>query len=89
MANITMVKYTAEQIDQVLALLTTIASDTKAYECSLPMMSAILDINNFLRGNAVVYEEEIPNTEADIPVEETAEAEKSEEEIILSGGGAE
>lgn len=89
MENITMVKYTAEQIDQVLALLTTIASDTKAYECSLPMMSVILDINNFLRGNAVVYEEEIPNIEAVDPVEEPAEAEESEEEIILSGGGAE
>lgn len=90
MKNTTMVKYTAEQIDQVLALLTTIASDTKAYECSLPMMSVILDINNFLRGNAVVYEEEIPSTEAgEDPVEETAEVKESEEEIILSGGGAE
>lgn len=85
-----MVKYTAEQIDQVLALLTTIVSDTKAYECSLPMMSVILDINNFLRGNAVVYEEEIPSTEAvENSVEEVAKSEESENEIILSSGGAE
>lgn len=63
MENVTMVKYTAEQIDQVLALLTTVASDTKSYECSLPMMAIILDINNFLRNNAVVYREEISEGE--------------------------
>lgn len=85
MENITMVKYTAEQIDQVLALLTAVASDTKSYECSLTMMSVILDINNFLRGNAVVYNEEIPNPDF---IEEM-EANETKEEIILSSGGAE
>lgn len=85
MENITMVKYTAEQIDQVLALLTAVASDTKSYECSLTMMSVILDINNFLRGNAVVYNEEIPNPDF---IEEM-ETNETKEEIILSSGGAE
>lgn len=102
MENVTMVKYTAEQIDQVLALLTTVASDTKSYECSLPMMAIILDINNFLRNNAVVYSEEI--SEGEIMEEseivedaETVEGAKgaadetfnSDEAIILSGGRAE
>lgn len=85
MENITMVKYTAEQIDQVLALLAAVASDTKSYECSLTMMSVILDINNFLRGNAVVYNEEIPNPD----VIEEMETNETKEEIILSSGGAE
>lgn len=96
MENVTMVKYTAEQIDQVLALLTTVASDTKSYECSLPMMAIILDINNFLRNNAVVYSEEISEGEI-VEDAETVEGAKgaadetfnSDEEIILSGGRAE
>lgn len=102
MENVTMVKYTAEQIDQVLALLTTVASDTKSYECSLPMMAIILDINNFLRNNAVVYSEEISEGEIMEESEIVEDAEKvegakgaadetfnSDEEIILSGGRAE
>lgn len=102
MENVTMVKYTAEQIDQVLALLTTVASDTKSYECSLPMISMILDINNFLRNNAVVYSEEISEGEIMEESEIVEDAEKvegakgaadetfnSDEEIILSGGRAE
>lgn len=85
-----MVKYTAEQIDQVLALLTTVVSDTKAYECSLPMMSIVLDLNNFLRSNAIIFKEEIPNIETvEDSTEKVIESDDSEEEIILSGGGAE
>ena len=59
MNEITMVKYTAEQIDQILMLLSSVASDSKVYECSLPMMSVVLDINNLLRNNAVIYIESI------------------------------
>lgn len=91
--NDMMVKYTAEQIDQVLAILTAIAGDTKAYECSLPMLSVVLDLNNFLRNNAVVYEEEKEEISSTEIFEEAAESETdphgSEEDIILSSGGAE
>lgn len=83
MEQITMVKYTAEQIDQVLALLTTVASDTKSYQCSLPMMSVILDINNFLRNNAEVY------TVDSVTEHEDSEETNDAEEVVLSGGGAE
>lgn len=83
MEQITMVKYTAEQIDQVLALLTTVASDTKSYQCSLPMMSVILDINNFLRNNAEVY------TVDSVAEHEDSEETNDAEEVVLSGGGAE
>lgn len=65
MKEITMVKYTSEQIDQVLSLLTNIVNDSKTYECSIPMMAVVLDINNYLRSTAVVYEEAIEEESTD------------------------
>ena len=65
MKEITMLKYTSEQIDQVLSLLTNIVNDSKTYECSIPMMAVVLDINNYLRSTAVVYEEAIEEESTD------------------------
>ena len=86
--KIEMVKYTKEQIEQLLATLAIVMGDTRTYECSLNMAAVILDINNFLRQNANVVEEEIEDdTEA---TEETeVQEEKVSDEIVLSGGGAE
>lgn len=103
MENIMMVKYTTEQIDRVLSVLNSVAMDSKAYECSLPMMTTVLDIYNFLRENAVIYNEIIEETEGDTPEAEAeeeveveceecfADCETAEEEpceIIINGGGA-
>lgn len=83
MNEIKMVKYTAEQIDQVLLLLASIAGDSKSYECSLPMMSVILDINNYLRDNAIIFDEVYDGTEQE---EENFELDDdSDDEIILDG----
>lgn len=89
--KIEMVKYTKEQIDQLLACLAAVMGDTRAYECSLNMVAVVLEVNNFLRLNANIVEEEIEDT-----TEATEETEVQEEkvpdendEIVLSGGGAE
>lgn len=88
MNEITMVKYTAEQIDQILVLLASIVSDSKVYECSLPMMSVILDINSLLRNNAIVYDE-ILSKEEDMLENENdqdyIDCDYDNDEIILDG----
>lgn len=86
MKTITMVKYTAEQIDKVLAILASVAGDSKAYGCSLPMMSVVLDINNYLREDATVYEEIISESNPDAMLKENEETEQSD--MILNAGDA-
>lgn len=79
-----MVKYTAEQINQILSVFESIASDTKGYECSLPMLSIILNLNNFLQNNAIVYEEENQKVkEVESLAEETIKDDEVEKEFIL------
>lgn len=90
MKEIKMVKYTEDQINELLALFAEIASDTKAFGCSLPMISVILNIDNYLRNNAVQFTEEAEDNKEEAVAESgEIDEENSEEEIIISGGGAE
>lgn len=86
METITMVKYTAEHVDKILAILASVAGDSRAYECSLPMMSVVLDINNCLRKNAIVYEETISVNKPDEVIKDNKEPENSD--MILNSGDA-
>lgn len=86
MKSITMVKYTTEQIDRILVMLESIVRDSKAFDCSLSMMSVMLDINNYLRENAVVFEEENKESTPDIECTGNDTAEKND--IVLAGGDA-
>lgn len=89
--KIEMVKYTKEQIDQLLACLAAVMGDTRTYECSLNMAAVVLEVNNFLRLNANVVVEEIEDNTEIAKETEVQEEKVSDEndEIILSGGGAE
>lgn len=80
--------YNVEQIDEILRLLAVIASDSKSFECSLPMMSVVLDINNLLRQNAVILEND-ENDNVDINVDEPDENTEESNEVVFEGGGAE
>lgn len=79
MQNIMMVKYTTEQIDRVLSVLHSVAIDTKSHECSLPMIATVLDIYNFLRDNAVIYNEIVEETEGN--ASDTEQEKECEEEM--------
>lgn len=87
-----MVKYTAEQMDQISNLLTAIIEDTRSYSCSLPMAAILININNFLKENAVLFTEEIKGSEASAAQHDESTNsdtnEDCEKEIVLSSGGA-
>lgn len=94
MKKVSMVKYSIEQMNQLLGFLEAIATDSKSFDCSMKMLSTVLNIDSFLKDNAILFEEEIDENEmeeTDIINTEDCDNEnicESSEEVIVSCGGA-